>query len=69
VKTLNNWCKYKLEVLDAVLMWAVQHRRLKREIKITAKDSSNGELVELTTKLTTEHSTSKHDQPVMIIIE
>lgn len=69
VQTLNNWYKHKPKVFDAVLMWAVQHQQLREEMKITARDFSTGELVDLTAKLTTEHSTSKHGQPVMIIKE
>ena len=69
VQTLNNWYKHKPKVFDAVLMWAVQHLLLREEMKITARDFSTGELVDLTAKLTKEHSTSKHGQPVMIIKE
>jgi hypothetical protein len=69
VQTLNNWYKHKPKVFDAVLMWAVQHQQLGEEMKITARDFSTGELVELTAKLTIEHSTSSHGQPVMIIKE
>ncbi|MFW2365351.1 MAG: hypothetical protein ACN4GW_02990 [Desulforhopalus sp.] len=38
-------------------------------MKITARDFSSGELVELTAKLTAEHSTSPHGQLVMVIKE
>ena len=69
VQTLNNWYKHKPKVFDAVLMWAVQHQQLSEDMKITARDFSTGELVNLTAKLTTEHSKSNHGQPVMIIKE
>lgn len=69
VQTLNNWYKFKPNVFNAVLMWAVHHRRLAEEMKITARDFSTGELVELTAELTAEHSTSCHGQPIMVIKE
>lgn len=69
VQTLNNWYKHKPNVFNAVLMWAVHHQQLGEEMKITARDFSTGELVELTAKLTTEHLTSCYGQPVMIIKE
>lgn len=69
VQTLNNWYKHKPKVFDAVLMWAVHQRQLRQEMKITARDFSTGQLVALTAKLTTEHSTSLNGQPVMVIKE
>lgn len=69
VQTLNNWYKHKPKVFDAVLMWAVYQNKLRQEMKITARDFSTGELIELTAKLTLSHPTSNSSKPVMSIKE
>jgi hypothetical protein len=69
VQTLNNWYKYKPIIFDALLMWALRHKRKTEKMRISARDPFSGELVELTASLTTEHSAADHPQPIMIIEE